>query len=27
NLIYYKINILYQKYQFKWKKFLYNLIP
>ncbi|EAI7110791.1 TPA: benzoate transporter, partial [Campylobacter jejuni] len=24
---YYKINILYQKYQFKWKKFLYNLIP
>ncbi|WP_139860690.1 beta-1,3 galactosyltransferase [Campylobacter jejuni] len=23
NLIYYKINILYQKYQFKWKKFLY----
>ncbi|EAH4887700.1 benzoate transporter, partial [Campylobacter jejuni] len=21
------INILYQKYQFKWKKFLYNLIP
>ncbi|HEF6434430.1 TPA: beta-1,3 galactosyltransferase, partial [Campylobacter jejuni] len=24
NLIYYKINILYQKYQFKWKKFLYN---
>ncbi|EAH7213352.1 benzoate transporter, partial [Campylobacter jejuni] len=25
--IYYKINILYQKYQFKWKKFLYNLIP
>ncbi|EAH6740719.1 beta-1,3 galactosyltransferase, partial [Campylobacter jejuni] len=22
NLIYYKINILYQKYQFKWKKFL-----
>ncbi|EAH9769918.1 benzoate transporter, partial [Campylobacter jejuni] len=22
-----KINILYQKYQFKWKKFLYNLIP
>ncbi|HEF6416002.1 TPA: beta-1,3 galactosyltransferase, partial [Campylobacter jejuni] len=26
NLIYYKINILYQKYQFKWKKFLYNLI-
>ncbi|EAJ4356024.1 benzoate transporter, partial [Campylobacter jejuni] len=20
-------NILYQKYQFKWKKFLYNLIP
>ncbi|EAH5356294.1 TPA: benzoate transporter, partial [Campylobacter jejuni] len=23
----YKINILYQKYQFKWKKFLYNLIP
>ncbi|EBD1819777.1 beta-1,3 galactosyltransferase, partial [Campylobacter jejuni] len=21
NLIYYKINILYQKYQFKWKKF------
>lgn len=27
NLTYYKINILYQKYQFKWKKFLYNLIP
>ncbi|EAH6466472.1 benzoate transporter, partial [Campylobacter jejuni] len=25
--IYYKINISYQKYQFKWKKFLYNLIP
>ncbi|WP_139847454.1 beta-1,3 galactosyltransferase [Campylobacter jejuni] len=27
NLSYYKINILYEKYQFKCKKFLYNLIP